>query len=146
MPPACSRRSTSAPRRLPSPESPLEIERARMKSDNRLYRAGPVVDRSLYTDPGIFEQEMHRIFGRAWLYVAHESEFSKPGDFRTTELAGQPVIALMGDDRKVRVLYNSCRHRGALVELEGSGNRKSFQCLYHNWEYGSDGALVNVPR
>jgi phenylpropionate dioxygenase-like ring-hydroxylating dioxygenase large terminal subunit len=117
-----------------------------MKADKTLYRAGPVVDRSLYTDPDIFEQEMQRIFERSWIYVGHESEFTRPGDFRTTEIAGQPVIAVMGDDSKVRVLYNSCRHRGALVELDAAGNREGFQCLYHHWEYGRDGRLVNVPR
>jgi phenylpropionate dioxygenase-like ring-hydroxylating dioxygenase large terminal subunit len=111
-----------------------------------MLRAGPVIDRSLYTDPGVFEQEMARIFERAWLYVAHESELSKPGDFYTTDLAGQPVIAATGDDGKVRVFYNSCRHRGALVELDKAGNRKSFQCLYHHWEYATDGKLVVVPR
>jgi phenylpropionate dioxygenase-like ring-hydroxylating dioxygenase large terminal subunit len=89
---------------------------------------------------------MTRIFEKAWLYVAHESELAKPGDFRTGDLAGQPVIAIKGDDGTVRVFYNSCRHRGALVELEKSGNRKSFQCLYHNWEYGKDGRLEGVPR
>jgi benzoate/toluate 1,2-dioxygenase subunit alpha len=110
------------------------------------FKAGPVVDRSLYTDPKIFEEEMRLIFERAWLYVAHESELASPGDFRTAELAGQPVIAIRGDDGRIRVFYNSCRHRGALVELEKGGNRKSFQCLYHNWEYGRDGHLVSVPR
>ena len=29
------------------------------------------VRRSLYTDPAIFELEMQRIFGVAWVYVGH---------------------------------------------------------------------------
>lgn len=109
-------------------------------------RAGPVIDRSLYTDANVFEDEIVRIFERAWLYVAHESELRSPGDFRTTDLAGQPVLAICGDDGAIRVVYNSCRHRGAMVELEKSGSRKSFQCLYHHWEYGRDGSLIAVPR
>lgn len=114
--------------------------------DPRFLNAGPVVDRSLYTDPAVFTQEMSRIFERAWLYVAHESELKEPGDFRTTDLAGQPVIAVRGNDGQIRVVYNSCRHRGVLVELDAAGNRKSFKCLYHHWEYGRDGALISVPR
>ncbi|MFM9969308.1 MAG: aromatic ring-hydroxylating oxygenase subunit alpha [Burkholderiales bacterium] len=117
-----------------------------MKSDKQLYRAGPVVDRALYTDAGIFETEIRQIFERSWVYVAHQSEFKQPGDFRATEIAGQPVLAVMGADLKVRIFYNSCRHRGALVELEAKGHRKSFQCLYHHWEYGIGGELQNVPR
>ena len=31
------------------------------------------VHRSVYTDPAIFDLEMDRIFGRAWIYVGHES-------------------------------------------------------------------------
>jgi len=110
------------------------------------YRAGPFVERALYTDRAVFEAEETRIFERAWLYVAHQSELKKPGDFRTADLAGQPILAVRGDDDKIRVVYNSCRHRGPLVELHGAGNRKSFRCLYHHWEYGRDGALVSVPR
>jgi anthranilate 1,2-dioxygenase (deaminating, decarboxylating) large subunit len=110
------------------------------------YRAGPVVDRSLYTDHEVFRAEESRIFERAWLYVAHESELRNPGDFRTTDLANQPVLAVRGDDGEVHVVYNSCRHRGPLVELDAAGNRKTFRCLYHNWEYGRDGQLISVPR
>ena len=31
------------------------------------------VHRDVYTDPDLFELEMARIFGRAWLFVGHES-------------------------------------------------------------------------
>jgi phenylpropionate dioxygenase-like ring-hydroxylating dioxygenase large terminal subunit len=110
------------------------------------YRAGPVIDRSLYTDREVYRTEEARIFEHAWLYVAHESELRNPGDFRTADLAGQPVLAVRGDDGKIRIVYNSCRHRGPLVEREAGGNRATFRCLYHNWEYGRDGRLVNVPR
>ncbi len=36
------------------------------------------VHRSLYVEPEIFELEIDRIFGRAWLYVGHESQVPKP--------------------------------------------------------------------
>ena len=37
------------------------------------------VHRDVYTDPEIFELEMVRIFGRAWLYVGHASQVKEPG-------------------------------------------------------------------
>ena len=37
------------------------------------------VHRRLYTDPEIFEIEMARIFGRAWIYIGHDSQVAKPG-------------------------------------------------------------------
>jgi phenylpropionate dioxygenase-like ring-hydroxylating dioxygenase large terminal subunit len=122
------------------------VRRAEGDRPQHITQAGPVIDRSLYTDPKVFEEEITRIFERAWLYVAHESELRKPGDFRTADLAGQPVLAVKGSDGQIRVLYNSCRHRGAMVELEKGGNRSAFRCLYHHWEYGNDGKLIAVPR
>ena len=50
------------------------------------------VHRSVYADPAIFELEMERIFGRAWLFVGHVSQVPQPGDYVTTELGRQPVV------------------------------------------------------
>ena len=50
------------------------------------------VHRDVYTDPEVFELEMERIFGRAWLFVGHTSQVPNPGDYITTELGRQPVI------------------------------------------------------
>ena len=41
------------------------------------------VHRRVYTDPDIFELEMDRIFGCAWLFVGHASQVREPGDYIT---------------------------------------------------------------
>ena len=71
------------------------------------------VSRLVYTDPNVFELEMERIFGRAWLYVGHESQIPNPGDYFTTDLGRQPVIMIRQNDQSIRVLLNRCTHRGA---------------------------------
>src|SRR5690348_15078928 len=73
------------------------------------------VHRDVYTDAQIFELEMERIFGRAWLYVGHASQVKAPGDYITTDLGRQPVIMVRHRDGTIHVLLNRCTHRGAKV-------------------------------
>jgi phenylpropionate dioxygenase-like ring-hydroxylating dioxygenase large terminal subunit len=49
------------------------------------------------------------------------------------------------DDNILRVLLNTCTHRGSLVCRRKSGNAKSFQCPYHAWTFDLRGQLVGVP-
>lgn len=103
------------------------------------------VHRSVFTDPDILEMERERIFNRCWLYAAHESELRKPGDFVTRRIAGRPVIVTHGRDGRIRVLLNSCTHRGALICREARGNAPRHRCPYHGWTYTSEGELCSVP-
>jgi phenylpropionate dioxygenase-like ring-hydroxylating dioxygenase large terminal subunit len=103
------------------------------------------VHRRVYADPDIFELEMERIFGRAWLFVGHASQVPKPGDYVTTELGRQPVIMTRHHDGSVRVLLNRCSHRGAKVVNERRGNSARLTCCYHGWSYDTDGRLLAVP-
>ena len=103
------------------------------------------VHRRFYLDPAIFELEMERVFGRAWLFVGHASQVPNPGDFFSTVLAREPVVMVRHEDGKVHVLYNRCGHRGAKVVNEPRGNVKRFRCMYHGWTYDTDGSLGGVP-
>ena len=91
------------------------------------------VHRRVYTDPDIFELEMERIFGRAWLFVGHASQVPQAGDFVTTELGRQPVIMTRHRDGSVHVLLNRCTHRGAKVVNERKGHSPRLTCCYHGW-------------
>ena len=73
------------------------------------------VHRTVYSDPAIFDLEMERIFGRAWLVLGHESQVAAPGDYFTTRIGREPVIVARDadDEDTIHVLYNRCRHRGA---------------------------------
>ena len=103
------------------------------------------VHRRVYTDPDIFEFEMERIFGRAWLFVGHMSQVPQAGDFVTTELGRQPVIMTRHRDGSVHVLLNRCTHRGAKVVNERKGHSPRLTCCYHGWTFDTDGRLVTVP-
>ena len=100
---------------------------------------------SLYYDPDLFEAELEHIFYKTWVWVAHESELPKPGDFVTTDIGRQPVIVVRDKTGAVNVLHNRCRHRGATVCEEHKGNAKGFTCPYHSWSYALDGTLRALP-
>ena len=103
------------------------------------------VHRAVYTDPGLFELELDRIFGRAWLILGHESQVRRPGDFFTTRMGREPVIVTHHMDGTVRVLVNRCAHRGARVCEAPAGTTSEFVCAYHGWTYRTDGTLAGLP-
>ncbi|MBT5049033.1 MAG: Rieske 2Fe-2S domain-containing protein [Rhodospirillaceae bacterium] len=103
------------------------------------------VHRDFYIDPDVFDLEMDRIFGRAWLFVGHASQVPNRGDYITTTIARQPVIMSRHRDGEVHVMFNRCTHRGAQVCLEQFGNAKRFECPYHAWVYNTDGSFAGAP-
>ncbi|WP_459616837.1 aromatic ring-hydroxylating dioxygenase subunit alpha [Bordetella sp. 2513F-2] len=107
---------------------------------------GDSVHKRLYTDPEIFALEMERIYGRAWIYVGHESQVPATGDYITARLGDQDVAMLRAADGRVHVLYNRCPHKGAKVLAEGSGCAGRFlRCPYHAWTFKLDGSHLGVP-
>jgi p-cumate 2,3-dioxygenase subunit alpha len=103
------------------------------------------VNRRTFIDPECLEEERRWIFSKCWIYVGHDSEVPHPGDYRARNVAGRPLILVRGDDGAVRVLFNTCTHRGAMVCRQKTGNAKTFQCPYHAWTYNTRGQLVGVP-
>jgi phenylpropionate dioxygenase-like ring-hydroxylating dioxygenase large terminal subunit len=104
------------------------------------------VHKSVYTDPRIFELEMERIYGQAWIYVGHESQVKQPGDYHTTRIGNQDVIMIRASDRNIHVLYNRCPHKGAKVVPDGEGTTgKFFRCPYHAWTFKLDGTHLSAP-
>src|SRR2546428_5768520 len=100
---------------------------------------------SLYTDPRIFADEMDRIFTRGWVFVGHDSEIPRHGDYVTRTLGNQPVIMVRDKDGGVSVLVNRCMHRGTMLCTAGRGATRTFMCPYHGWTYDLDGTLLDVP-
>src|SRR5216683_2027042 len=96
-----------------------------------------LLDREVLVSEEILRREMAQIFGRCWIYVGHSSELKRPGDFRSRKVAGRPVIFCRDQQGSFHCLFNTCRHRGAIVCTEREGNRRRFQCIYHGWTYGN---------
>jgi phenylpropionate dioxygenase-like ring-hydroxylating dioxygenase large terminal subunit len=101
--------------------------------------------KQVFWDQGVYDRELERIFGRCWLFLAHESQLQKAGDFFTTKMGEDSVIVVRHTDGSLKAFINSCTHRGNSVCTADSGNTRSFVCNYHGWVYGTDGSLVDVP-
>lgn len=104
------------------------------------------VNSRIYRDPSIFARELTQVFGRSWVFVAHETEIPSGGDYKTAHIGRQPVIVnRSADDGAINVMFNRCRHRGSAVCQREFGNANFFRCAYHGWTYESSGALIGLP-
>src|SRR5262245_62004818 len=103
------------------------------------------VDRRIFSDAEIYQQELELIFARAWNFVAHESQIPNAGDFFLNFIGEDRVIVVRDKEGGVQVLLNTCRHRGNAVCRAEEGHATCFMCTYHGWTYDLRGALVGVP-
>lgn len=102
---------------------------------------------SHYTDPAHFEREKQALFLQRPLILAHESQIPNTGDAIVQDWMGLPVVTVRDAHGEVNSFLNVCRHRGMrLVQEQGQACLRSFVCPYHQWTYGLDGELRNIPR
>ena len=100
---------------------------------------------AIYSDEEIFRLERERVFGRSWMYLAHESEIPEPGDYVVRRIVEDSFIVVRDEHGEVRVLANVCLHRGMQVCRAELGNASHFRCPYHAWTYKNTGELVGLP-
>jgi choline monooxygenase len=97
-----------------------------------------------YTDSAWLALETKHIFQRTWQLVGRLDQITRPGDYFTAEIAGEPVLLVRDERGQLRGFHNVCRHRASLV-AEGAGQCDKLRCGYHGWTYGLDGQLIGVP-
>ncbi|WP_350334180.1 aromatic ring-hydroxylating oxygenase subunit alpha [Coralliovum pocilloporae] len=98
-----------------------------------------------YSNSAYFEYERQTVLRKSWHVLGRVDELPEAGDYFTTQVLDEPLLIVRGDDGRIRVLSNVCRHRFMPV-AEGAGNRKRFTCRYHAWSYKRDGSLFAAPR
>lgn len=99
-----------------------------------------------YVDPRIADLETRNVFSKTWQVIGRTDQVEKPGDFVTFTLAGEPIVAVRGNDGELRAFYNVCRHHAAAVVTEPCGHAQILHCPYHGWNYGLDGSLKGMPE
>jgi choline monooxygenase len=98
-----------------------------------------------YTDQRVFELEQRTVFSRSWQVAARRDQVRDPGQYITSELAGEPILVVRGNDRILRGFFNVCRHKGAAIMTEPEGKAQNLRCPYHGWTYLLTGELKGTP-
>ncbi|MEO8190219.1 MAG: aromatic ring-hydroxylating dioxygenase subunit alpha [Acidobacteriota bacterium] len=100
---------------------------------------------SWYVDERIERLEREAVFGRSWQVIGRSDQVAGPGDFVTAEFAGEPIVAVRGNDGVLRAFFNVCRHHAAAVETRPEGKTHLLRCPYHGWTYSLQGELKGTP-
>jgi choline monooxygenase len=98
-----------------------------------------------YHDVGLYELERQAVFGDSWQPIARQELLAEAGAFATTDIAGEPILLVRGDDGELRGFFNVCRHRAAPVMTQACGKASRLRCRYHGWTYDLAGRLRGVP-
>ena len=85
-----------------------------------------VVSREIFVNEALYQQEQEQVFARTWLFVGHESQIPKPGDYFTSCMGEESVILTRANQEHIHVFLNTCRHRGMKVCRYDEGNTAVF--------------------
>ena len=99
----------------------------------------------IYNDDGVYRLEVERLFARAWVFVAHESEIARPNDFVVRNVVDDSLLVTRDRAGEIHVMFNMCVHRGMQVCRAERGTATTFRCPYHAWTYLNDGTLAGLP-
>jgi choline monooxygenase len=98
-----------------------------------------------YVDPALAELERQTVFARSWQVIGRAEQVANPGQYVTSEVAGEPLAVIRGSDGVLRGFFNVCRHHAAAVLTELHGETSQMRCPYHGWTYSLEGELKSAP-
>ena len=108
----------------------------------RARRPGYTLAREFYVDPEIHQLDLDQIYYKQWLFVGHDCEMPRPGDYITAQIGDYPIIVVRDREQRIRAFHNTCRHRGSRICSAAKGSSVRLVCPYHNWSYDLDGRLL----
>jgi carnitine monooxygenase subunit len=89
--------------------------------------------------------EWDRMWRKVWFYAGLVCDVPEIGDYFKVDLGHESFIVVRTSATRLRAYYNVCQHRGnRLVTADFGHVSNCFQCAFHGWEYGTDGALVKI--
>ena len=97
-----------------------------------------------YTAPEFFDFERGRsLHPLLDLHRPHRADPDR-GDCLAATVAGEPVLAVRGEDGAIRAFSAVCQHRGEIIPCPEKG--AALRCPLHFWSYDFTGRLAGAPR
>jgi phthalate 4,5-dioxygenase oxygenase subunit len=88
---------------------------------------------------------MGQMARRYWLPALLSEELPEPdGAPVRVQLMGEKLVAFRRTDGKVGLVGEFCPHRGASLVL-ARNEENALRCIYHGWQIGCDGAVLDTP-
>ena len=100
------------------------------------------LEREFYCGDAEYQLDLEMIWYRDWLFVGHDCEVAKSGDYMTVQIGEYPILIVRDRDGRLHAFHNSCRHRGSRICSAEHGNSARLVCPYHQWTYQLDGRLL----
>lgn len=101
-----------------------------------------MVNRRVFNDAAVFEEEKEKILKKSWQYICHRSEFKRKNDFIVRKMLDSEILVTLDKHGKINAFFNTCTHRGALLGKSPCGNRAVFSCPYHGWGFSPSGEII----
>ena len=90
------------------------------------------------------EQQQEFNYRHCWYPICFVKDF--PADCPYSfSLYNEPFVAFRNKDGKVVCLIDRCPHRAAKLS-DGQIIDGKIECLYHGWQFGSDGECLHIPQ
>jgi len=98
-----------------------------------------------YTDQTLYNLELQTVFANSWQLAGRVDQVREPGQYFTSDIAGEPIVVVRGAEGVLRGFFNACRHHAAAVMTEPEGKANQLRCPYHGWTYSLAGELKGTP-
>ena len=100
---------------------------------------------SWYINKDLYELELKTVFSNTWQLAARVDQLTQPGQYVTSDISGEPIVVVRGNDAVLRAFFNVCRHHAAAVMTAPHGSAAQLRCPYHGWTYSLEGELKGTP-
>src|SRR4051812_9358278 len=101
-----------------------------------------------YTSDEVLAWERRHLYAGAWSCLGRVTDLFPADDALTQRqvVVGDVSCLVIRDGARLRLLANTCRHRGhELLPDGGTSTRRSVTCPYHAWNYDLSGQLKGAP-